>query len=256
MIGSEAFLFDSHCHLDRFPRDVQIGDLIARANEAGVANFFVPGVTGFPARIVELAEFSQIILGWGVHPLYAENFQENCCDEIASALKKSICRAIGECGFDRRAPVKFSRQYAAFNWQIEMARETGKPLVVHLVGHYDIAFNLLKNVKNHVKFVLHSFSGSCETAERFLGLDGYISLSGSVLHKSQEMLEKLLSIVPDDRLLIETDSPDQKPFFWAGAINEPASLKEIAKRLADLKKVDFTEFCMQIERNSMKFFEN
>ncbi len=254
MTGSEVYLFDSHCHLDRYPRDIKIGNVIARAAEVGVKSFFVPGVTGFPARIVELAEHSQILLGWGVHPLYSENFQESCCEEIAVALKKSICRAIGECGFDRRAPVKFEKQYAAFLWQINIAIETGKPLIVHLVGHYDTAFTLLQKAQGKVKFVLHSFAGSCEIARRFLDLGACVSFSGSVLHKDHDVLQRLVKMVPLDRLLVETDSPDQRPVFWPGSLNEPASLKEIARQLAGLRNMSEEDFCQQVCRNSAEFF--
>ncbi len=255
MTECETYLFDTHCHLDRYPRDIGIGEVIARAEEAGVKGFFVPGVTGFPARIVELAEFPQIIMGWGVHPLYAENFFENCCDEIAAALKKSVCCAIGECGFDRRAPVKFAKQFAAFQWQINLACETGMPLIVHLVGHYETAWQMLQKASlKKVRFVLHSFAGSSEIAKRFLDIGAYISFSGSVFQKNPEVLKQLVEMVPEDRLLFETDSPDQRPFFWPGKINEPASLKEIAMRLAEIRQISLNELCNLVNQNCAKFF--
>lgn len=254
MTECETYLFDSHCHLDRYPRDIEIGDIVARAEEAGIKGFFVPGVTGFPARIVELAKFPQIIIGWGVHPMYAENFQQNCCEEIAAALKKSACCAIGECGFDRRAPVKFSTQFAAFQWQIDLACETGMPLIVHLVGHYDTAVQMLQKTLGKTRIVIHSFAGSCEVARRFLELDAYISFSGSVFLKNPEVMRELVQMIPENRLLFETDSPDQRPVFWPGKLNEPASLKEIAIRLAEIRGLGFNEFCNLVNQNCANFF--
>lgn len=248
-------LFDSHCHLDRFPRHVAIGDIVERAAAAGVHRFFVPGVTGFPARIVELAGFSQIMIGWGVHPLYAESFNENCCDEIAAALKKSICRAIGECGFDRRAPVNFTRQEAAFQWQIDLALETGMPLIVHLVGHFERALAMLKQAGPELKFVIHSFAGSYEVAQRFLEIGAWISFSGSVLQKNHDLLQRLVRLVPDDKILVETDSPDQAPEFWKGSLNEPASLREIATRLAGIRGVAPAALCELSNKNYQCLFK-
>ncbi|GAB4270879.1 MAG: YchF/TatD family DNA exonuclease [Candidatus Rifleibacteriota bacterium] len=250
----ELEIFDSHCHLDRFPRNVKIDDLIKRGIQAGVKAFFVPGITGFPSRIVELAEFPQIITGWGVHPVYAENFQENCCEEIAAALKKSVCKAIGECGLDRRAPVNIEKQIAAFQWHIDLAREAEMPLVVHLVGHYDKALEMLKKAGTGLKKVIHSFAGSCEIAEKFLEIGAYISFSGSVLQKNEEVLQRLVNLVPIDRIMVETDSPDQRPFFWRGHFNEPASLSGIVERLAEIRSLDLKTFCYIASVNSRNFF--
>lgn len=249
-------IFDSHCHLDRFPKGVKISDLLARAAESGIKSFFVPGVTGFPSKIVELAEHPQIVTGWGVHPVYAENFHENCCEEIASALKKSIVRAIGECGLDRRAPVKFEKQLAAFQWQIDLAKEAEMPLIVHLVGHFDVALKMLKAAGPSLKVVIHSFSGSYELADRFLELGAHISFSGSVLGKDPEVLAKLVNLVPADKLMVETDSPDQKPSFWRGALNEPASLREIVSELSDARGIEFEDFCRIVNTNGYNFFLN
>jgi TatD DNase family protein len=169
MTGSEIQLFDSHCHLDRFPRNVKIADLVTSAENAGVKKFFVPGVTGFPARIFELSKFSQILTGWGVHPFYADSFEENCCEEIAQALRKSVCCGIGECGLDRRVPVNIEVQRKTFQWQIDLAIQSKLPLIVHLVGHYDTALKMLGEKSDQLVFVMHSYAGSYEIAARFFG---------------------------------------------------------------------------------------
>jgi TatD DNase family protein len=228
--------------------------LIERAETTGVKYFFVPGVTGFPARIGELAEFPQIITGWGVHPGYTEDFHENCCEEMAIALKASVCRAIGECGLDRRFRVKFEKQLAAFQWQIDLARESGLPLVLHLVGHYDVALKMLKQAGPKLKFVLHSFCGSYEVASQFLELDAYISFSGSIFKKNHDDIDRILNLVPENRLLIETDSPDQKPDFCPGKLNEPINLPEIARRLAAVRGISFEELCSVTLKNCRILF--
>ncbi|MGM0598998.1 MAG: TatD family hydrolase [Candidatus Rifleibacteriota bacterium] len=254
MGNKDIKLFDSHCHLDRFPGEEKIGGLISAAEDAGIENFLVPGVTGFPARIVELAEFSQVTIGWGVHPVFSENFYENCCDEIAQALKKSFCKVIGECGLDRRAPVKFDKQVAAFQWQIDLARDTGKPLIIHLVGHYEKALAMLKEAASDLTIVMHSFAASPELAERFLELGAYISFSGSIFRKNADTVKRLVNLVPNNRLLIETDSPDQKPAFWPGKLNEPACLEEIAARIAEYKTISVEKLSQITYKNAHELF--
>lgn len=254
MGNKDIKLFDSHCHLDRFPAEEKIGEIILAAENAGITNFLVPGVTGFPARIVELAEFSQVTIGWGVHPMFSENFYENCCDEMAQALKKSVCKVIGECGLDRRAPVKFDKQVAAFQWQIDLAKDTGKPLIIHLVGHYEKALKMLKEAGSDFPIVMHSFAASAELAERFLELGAFISFSGSIFRKKDEAVKRLVNLVPNKRLLLETDSPDQKPAFWPGKYNEPACLEEIAQRIADYKSISVEKLSQITYKNAHELF--
>lgn len=218
---------DYHTHLDLIDDDLD--KIIERARKAGVNGFIVPGVCGFPNKLDELIKYPEIGICWGIYPKYAET--DGIFERELVSLKSSDIDvvAIGECGLDKRFP-DIEKQTALFKKQIDLANQLNKPLIVHLVGHFQLAYELLKTNLPKAGFTMHSWSGSVEMCAEFVKLGANISLSAGAL-KNPEKLKKLLTVIPQEKLFFETDSPDQKPSFWPAPQNEPAALPDIVHSL-------------------------
>ena len=226
---------DNHCHLDLMTDD--LNNVIDRAKKVGVTDFMVPGVCGFPKKLDLLQKYNEIKICWGIYPEYAE--VENIFEKELQNLKNSSIKivGIGECGLDKRFP-NIDKQIELFEKQVKLANELELPLIIHLVGYWQKAFEILKKA-THKPFILHSWSGSVDMAKEFVKIGGMLSLSASVL-RNRKKLSELLNAIPKDKILFETDSPDQKPDFAKGTENEPANLPEI---VAEIKKYYSYEDC-------------
>ena len=220
-------MIDNHTHLDLINENLDI--IIQRAKSAGVTEFIVPGILGFPKKLNELQKYSEIKICWGIYPKYAE--QDNIFEEEFNKFKNSSIKiaAIGECGLDKRFP-KLEKQIELFYKQINVAIEYNLPLIIHLVGCWQKAYEILKSSKPLPRFILHSWNGSAEMAKEFVNIGGLISLSASAL-RNPDKLSKLLKAIPQNKIIFETDSPDQKPDFIDCKYNEPAYLPQIISRI-------------------------
>ncbi len=224
-------MIDNHAHLDLMKDSLE--NVISRAKNAGVAEFIVPGICGFPKKLDELIKYNEIKFCWGIYPKYAEieNIFEKELEKLNNSFVKII--AVGECGLDKRFG-NIEKQIQLFQKQINLAINLDLPLIIHLVGHWQKAFDLLKKSKIKSGFVLHSWSGSIEMAKEFVKLGGTISLSAGAL-KSQEKLARIFKEIPNDKIIFETDCPDQKPDFISAEENEPANLPIIIEKILSYK---------------------
>lgn len=218
-------MIDNHTHLDLI--DDELESLINRAKAVGVTGFVVPGVSGFPNKLSQLIKYPEIKIGWGIYPKFADEeglFETKLKELHESKIKVSL---IGECGLDKRLP-NIEKQIELFSKHIKLGIEMNLPLIIHLVGCYNLAYNLL--ARSNTSFILHSWTGSAQMAKEFVKIGGKISLSASIL-KSPKKLKELFLKIDEDRIIFETDSPYQKPCFWEKAFNEPAALPSIIKAI-------------------------
>lgn len=244
--------FDTHCHLDLLPANADLNKVMENAGKVGVCRIIVPGVSGAVKNAGMLQAFAGVECAWGFHP------DKSCSQELMlRATPWASCGyqpvAIGECGLDKRSEKPLIEQLAMFEWQMHLAIKHNLPLIVHLVGHYQVAYDLLSNVSIPAGVVLHSWSGSVEMALRFVGLGTFLSLSASTL-KNPDKLRKLVVAVGFNHLLIETDSPDMKPEFWHGSFNEPAVLVEIGARIAAAGEIEVAKLAEILYTNSTRIF--
>lgn len=223
-------MIDNHVHLDLI--NDSVSNIVERAKKAGVTEFIVPGICGFPDRLEELRKFSEIKICWGIYPEYADN--EALIEKEFQNLKnsKTDIYAIGECGLDKRFS-NIEKQIELFRKQIVIALQMNKPLIIHLVGCYQKAFEILKEYNPRPEFLLHSWSGSAQMAKEFLKVGGKISLSAGILRSPKKLIE-IFNSIPEDKILFETDSPDQKPDFVKTEQNEPANLPRIIEAIREL----------------------
>jgi TatD family hydrolase len=183
-----------------------------------------------------------------------EELQERVVGACAETRKR--LRAIGECGLDfarARTPESRDHQLAVFRAQLELARATGLPLSIHCVRAQGPMLDLLRERPTPAS-VMHAFSGSAQSARALVEAGHYISFAANVCVPNARKVIAAARAVPDDRLLLETDTPDQTPPSRRPADNEPAFIVEVARRLAELRGVDVAEIATLTRVNARRVF--
>jgi TatD DNase family protein len=247
-------VIDSHTHLHLCEQpDAQ---LVAAAEAAGVMRMLTVGTDGASCRAALAAaeEFPQVFAAIGRHPNEAHGFDEADLIELRSLAAHRRCVAIGETGLDfYREGTSRADQERAFSAQIALARETGKPLVIHTRSAEHDTLAQLANEAEAVSVVMHCFSmpehlGEC--LER-----GYvISFAGNVTYKSAADLADAARMVPEEQLLVETDAPYLTPQAMRKHRNQPAFVMHTAAFLAELRGVSVAELGATVERNAARVF--
>lgn len=247
LMTKKMFFFDTHCHLDMCKEALEC--LVNKAKQKNVVKFVIPGVCGLPNNAEKLVGRGEIGICFGFHPMHAENMPEN----LGSVLGNVPICAIGECGLDKRVNISIGEQERAFKLQLNLAAKNELPAIIHLVGCFQRAYEIIASMPKRPICVFHSYSGSPEMALRFVKLGAYISVSASAL-KNQARLKALAEAVLPNRLLLETDSPSQKPLFCAEDENSPAHLPQIAFEIARILKTNIEKTAEIIYNNSVRVF--
>jgi TatD DNase family protein len=233
---SDCGLSDSHCHLDDPRIAADAGRLVAEARAVGVRRILVPGVCAARWPVQQgLCRAHRLDAAYGVHPWFIEGREaEAALSGLAELLAQPECLAVGECGLDfwpDMAPQAL--QYELLERQLALAREHDLPVVLHARKSYDQLARRLAD-QSPPGAVLHGFAGSAQQACRLLDLGCYLGVGGLITRASAGRLRQLLRLAPLDRLLLETDAPDQTPGARRGQLNRPAFLPDIADCLAGL----------------------
>lgn len=252
---SPTVVIDSHCHLtdERLFPDVE--GILERARAAGVEAVVTIGTHREDwARVVELAaRFPEVHAVAGVHPHTADQATEAVLAELRElALGRRIV-ALGETGLDYfydNAPREAQR--ASFLRHLELARETGLPVVVHTRSADADTAAVIADAPG-VTGVLHCFSGGRALLETALEAGWYVSFAGMITFKKYEDAE-LVRAVPADRILVETDAPYLAPIPFRGRTNEPAFVVHTARKAAEIRGEDPAEFAAAAARNARAFY--
>jgi TatD DNase family protein len=247
-------VIDSHTHLHLCePADPE---LIAAADAAGVKRMLTVGTDGASCRsALESAEaFPQVLAAIGRHPNEAHGFDDADLAELRALAAHERCVAIGETGFDfYREGAPRSDQERAFRAQISLARDTGKPLVIHTRAAEDETLALLASEGQGVSVVMHCFSMPSRLDECLQR--GYtISFAGNVTYPSAKDLAEAARMVPDERLLVETDAPYLTPQAVRKQRNQPAFVTHTAAFIATLRGVSVERLGALVERNAERLF--
>lgn len=250
-------LIDTHTHIDMDNYKDRFDEVLATAKDYGVEKVVIPGVepSGFK-RIAELCEKYENVYGAvGVHPEDLDSYNEEGENLIREYLKQKKIVAVGEIGLDYYwDKSQIERQKEIFEKQILIAKEAGKPVLVHdREAHLD-TFEILKKTKaNDVGVVMHCFSGSPEFAMECVKEGFYIALGGVVTFKNAKKVKEVAKIIPLDKLLLETDAPYMTPVPYRGKENQPAYVKFVAQEIANLRNISFEEVAFRTTENAKKF---
>ena len=250
-------LIDSHCHLDYFSN---IDEIINNAQSAGVKYMLnaCAARQTFPKIIDIISKYDNVFGAIGQHPHEAENEGIVCIDELLSFISKhKKVIAIGETGLDYSQPV-YSKDIQIENLEnhIKVAQMTGLPIIIHnRDSNEDMSEILSSSMKTKpFKAIIHCFTGDLKMANLMLDLGFYISASGIITFKNAISLLEVFKYIPNNRILVETDSPYLAPIPFRGKQNEPAFVVNVAKKLAEAKNIDFEELCSITSNNFKQLF--
>lgn len=250
---------DSHCHLNYKGLVERQGEVLANARSAGVS-----AMLNISTRerewdeVIGLAEQeSDVWASVGIHPHEADaHIGIDSAKLVAKAANARVI-GIGETGLDYYYDHSDrAQQRASFREHIAAARETGLPLIVHTRDAEDDTAQILADEmgKGAYSAVIHCFTASADFGRKALDLGFYISLSGIVTFKNAKDLQVVAETVPEDRLLIETDSPFLAPVPHRGKGCEPAFVADTAQFLADLRSVPLETLASQSSDNFYRLF--
>jgi TatD DNase family protein len=247
-------MIDSHTHLDLCKEPG--AELVAAAEAAGVTGMLTVGIDGASCRAALAAAeaFPQVQASIGRHPNAAKGFDDADLAELRALAAHERCVAIGETGLDfYRDGAPRADQARAFAAQIALARESGKPLVVHTRAADDETLAQLAAEAGDVSVVLHCFSMP-DRLEECLEQGYAISFAGNVTYRSAGELAQAARQVPQERLLVETDAPYLTPQAVRKERNQPAFLAHTVRFLAELRGVSAQELGASAERNAIRVF--
>ena len=235
-------MIDSHCHLDHEPMYSDLKNVIYRSKDVGIEKILsiCTTINSFE-KIIKIINFDPIIYGtFGIHP-------HECSDNIVTkeeiinnVKKNNKIIGIGESGLDfYYNHSDKEKQIASFKIHIEASIHLNMPIIVHSRSAENETFKILKSYeKFKPKILMHCFTGSSEFAHKLLTLDSYFSASGIITFKNSTDLQETFKLIPNDKLLIETDSPYLAPVPLRGKKNEPSYIKHTLEKLAILKNTE------------------
>jgi TatD DNase family protein len=248
---------DSHCHLDKLDKtSEELADVLNFARNRGVEHFLCVAISvkDFPAMLATVADFDDVSVSCGVHPLY----QEDACsyDDLLNMASNESVVAIGETGLDYFYSAETKAvQLVSFVDHIKVANKLNKPLIIHTRDARVDTIELLKEHKNpSTQGVLHCFTENWEMAQAAIELGMYISISGIVTFKTATELQEVVKKIPLDKLLIETDSPWLAPVPYRGKPNQPGFVREVGEFIAELKGISVDELAKVTTDNFYKLF--
>ena len=235
----QSALIDTHAHLDNRPFAEDLDEVILRAKDNNILNILTVGCDlASSARSIELAaRYPEVYASVGIHPHDALQADDEGLRRLRTMVSAPKVVAIGETGLDYyrdRSPRDAQR--LAFRRQIQLARESQLPLIVHdRDAHEDIVLILREEKASEVGGVIHCFSGDTAMAQACLDLGFYISFPGTITYPNNDALRNVVKSVPMERLLIETDCPYLAPQPFRGKRNEPAYVRMTAEKISDIK---------------------
>ena len=253
---------DTHAHLNDERFDGRVGDVVETARKAGVVQTLVIGIDRPSSeKAVQLAnDHRELFAVIGLQP----NSLMECGAEDFAAIENLVADprvvAVGETGLDRywdKTP--FDVQQDFFGRHLELARAIEKPVVIHCrEAEFDV-LHVLRGFAERkgelINGVMHSYTGSKELVPEFLKLGLHISFAGMVTFKKNDELREAAKLVPDDRILIETDSPYLAPEPFRGKPNQPAWVVHTGIRLAAVRGVSAEQFAAMTTANARRLFD-
>lgn len=254
----EIYLIDTHTHIDMKDFDLDLPEVIKRANECGVKRIVIPSVdrTSFEHVIKIANAYEGVFCALGIHPTEFDEIKESDFEKIKELSKNKKVVAIGECGLDYYwDKSRAEEQKDLFSRQIELAKQLKKPLLVHDRDAHKDCFDLLtQNINGEVDVIMHCFSGSVEFAKECVKKGFYIALGGVVTFKNAKKAHEVAKAVPLDKLLLETDAPYLTPVPFRGKRNEPAYVKFAAEEIAKIRGISFEEVASATSANAERIF--
>ena len=258
---SDIELIDSHCHLifENFEKDIE--DDLQRLRSKGVKKLVHAccELTEIPKLKKLSHKFKEIYYSVGLHPLEAKKWELSSKSLLrSSAQEDRRVVAIGELGLDFFKSENKTQQIDALIPQMELAFELQLPVIIHCRNAANEMIEIcndLSKIGKCPKGVLHCWTGTPKEMKQFLDLGFYISFSGIVTFPKAHEIHECGKVVPNDKYLIETDSPFLAPVPHRGKRNEPAFVEKVANFMADLRSTELTTIAKETSKNAKDLFK-
>ncbi len=249
----EPLIFDTHAHYDD-ERFLDIKDeMFALFNKKGVGKILTCGCdTQSSLKALELADkYDYVYAAAGIHPGNIDS--GTTVSEIENLAKHKKCIAIGEIGLDYYwVQDNKQEQKALFISQIELAKKLDLPILVHDRDAHADSLEILKEYKP--RGVVHSFSGSVEMAEELLKIGMYIGVGGVITFKNAKKLPDVVKMLPEDRILLETDAPYLAPVPYRSKTNNSSLIYLTAQKIAEIRNTTTEKILKATFSNAQKLF--
>jgi len=253
-------MIDSHCHLDHDPLFSNINEVLSRSKKAGIKKLLTISTNLKSYKsILKIIKIDPIIFGSiGIHPHEVKDYKMNFEYIVNEFNNCEKIIGVGETGLDyyyENSPKK--KQIESFKTHIEASIECNCPLIVHSRDAEDDTFNILKDYRDKkTKILMHCFTGSKRFADKLLDLGSFFSASGIITFKNSLKLQDTFKDIPNEKILIETDSPFLAPIPMRGKKNEPSFIEYTLKHLAKIKQLDKNEMEKITTKNFNSLFFN
>jgi len=251
-------MIDSHCHLDHSPLIEDLDNVIARSKDSGIEKILTISTTTKSFEIIlNLIDRDPIIYGtFGIHPHETSKEMLITDNIVQKTLSNKKIIAIGETGLDfyyNNSDKK--NQIKSFKNHIDAAIKLDIPLIVHSRNAETETFDILNQYSSkNLKILMHCFTGTYSFAKKLMNFNSYFSASGIITFKNSAELQDTFKNIPENKLLIETDSPFLAPEPMRGKKNEPSFIKYTLNKLAELKKIDKNNLDKITTENFNKLF--
>jgi TatD DNase family protein len=256
---------DAHAHLEivtnSAPDSAEVGKVLDDARDAGIDRVVQVGYSAEQSQwCVDAAEHwkGRVLAAVALHPNEAPVVEdlEHDWSIIAKLAEHPRVRAIGETGLDyfRTPPELRKKQQDSFKWHIELAKKHKKALVIHDRDSHEDVLSILLEVGAPEKTIFHCYSGDLEMAKICVDRGYILSFAGTLTFKNAPQLREAVKIVPNDQLLVETDSPFLAPMPHRGALNTPAQIANIVRAMADERSVSDAELATTLSNNAERIF--
>jgi TatD DNase family protein len=244
--------FDTHAHLADPAFQSDLKEVIERASDAGVTKILVIGLDADnSSHACEIAHRFDLRFAAGIHPSESTSADKATRQRIEKLLNDPLCVAVGEIGLDfyHEDSLDSISQAAAFRMMLNLASETGLPVVIHQRNAAREVLEVLDEFDLPAKGIFHCFSGELAYAQEVIDRGFHISLAGNITYKKSNLVE-IASMVPLDRLLVETDAPYLTPSPYRGKRNEPAYVIHTVNRIAEIRGISLAEIAGRLRENA------
>lgn len=254
-------LIDTHTHLYSKQFDQDRKEMINRALEVGIEQFYIPAIdSSYTERMFDLEKNfpENVHLMMGLHPtsVKAETYEEELQWVKYWLDKRDFC-AVGEIGIDLywdQSTLK--EQQIAFKTQIHWAKEKNLPIVIHSRNSFDEIFEILEEEKDDkLRGIFHCFTGTKEQAERAIGFNMKLGIGGVVTFKNGK-IDQFLHEIPLENIVLETDSPYLAPAPYRGKRNESSYMIKVVEKLAEIYNLSEKEIAQSTTQNALSVFAN
>lgn len=252
-------LIDTHVHLNADQYDEDLEEVMKRAEEAGIEKMVV---VGFDRKTIErtmalMEKYDNVygVIGW--HPVDAVDCTDKDLEWIESLSSHDKIVGIGETGLDYhwdKSPHDVQKE--VFRKQIALAKRVQLPIIIHNREATADCIEILKTEGAYeIGGIMHAFSGDEADADTIIDMNFYVSLGGPVTFKNAQEPKDIAVHVPIEKLLVETDAPYLTPHPYRGKRNEPAHVKLVAEKIAELRGMTYEDLAVQTTKNAETLFD-